>query len=165
MIFRIKETDRILSPDEASGAARRILAELLAEHYGIDRLPPIVREESGKPVFAGNVGLHFSLSHCKRAVMAAVDRRPVGCDVEDMAEDCPEELLEVAFSPEERNQIIVADSSEIELTRLWTRKEAAVKRWGRIPDDPRDWPSDDRDTLTVVESAQGYAYSIAVTGV
>lgn len=163
MIYRIEETSSRLSPAEQSEAARRLLAAILAERYAIDPLPGIGREESGKPVLIGEGMPHFSLSHCSRGIMVAVDDRPVGCDIEEIVDDCPPGLLEVAFSDGERNRIVSSPDPRLELTRLWTRKEAMVKRSGDIADDPRLWPSDGAGVTTTAVASRGYVFSIAVT--
>lgn len=95
--------------------------------------------------------------------MAAVDRLPIGCDVEDIQEDAPAELLDVGFSEAEKRRILVAGSPALALTEIWTRKEAIAKRSGLIPDDPRSWRSDDPTLTTSVSPDSRYVFSIAVT--
>ena len=137
-----------LSPAELSRKARSLLAGLLKERYGLPRLPAMAVGSNGKPYFPEHPEIRFSLSHCRGAVMAVVSDREVGCDVEDVQADAPEELLRLAFSEEECKRIREAEDSGLELTRIWTRKESAVKMRGAIPDDPRQWPSDHPATRT-----------------
>lgn len=157
----IEETDRQLTPAQQSALARQLLARLLADRYGISPLPAITVTATGKPYFASHPGIHFSLSHCPRAVMAVISDAPVGCDIEEVQTDAPPELLQAAFSPAEQTRIAEAATPPLELTRIWTRKEAYVKRTGSIPDDPVDWPSEMPDVSTVCEIAKGYVYSIS----
>ena len=173
MWFLIEEIPAVAGPARASAAARRVLASLLARHCGVTQLPPIVALPSGKPVFGQMDGLHFSLSHCRRAVMAVVDTRPVGCDIEDIAGDVDDGLLSVAFDSREQEYIRKGkdpfpgrrtDYTPAEvLAAIWTRKEASVKRLGDIPDNPADWPSDSPGLTTRIVADRGYAFSIAVS--
>ncbi len=95
----IAETDRQLTPAQQSALARQLLARLLADRYGISPLPAITVTATGKPYFASHPGIHFSLSHCPRAVMVVISDAPVGCDIEEVQTDAPPELLQAAFSP------------------------------------------------------------------
>jgi len=173
MIFVIDEIPPGATPAEASALARQALARLVKAHYSISPLPDIEVLPSGKPVFADRDDIHFSLSHCRRAVMAVVDSHPVGCDIEDIVEGEWEDMLQIAFNDSERRQIRSArihapgaaepnDSREA-LTAIWTRKEAIVKRRGDIPDNPADWPSFGPGLITRIIRRRGYAFSIATT--
>ena len=73
--------------------------------------------------------LHFSLSHSGNAVLCALDRHPVGADIEMIRRRSPEHLLSV-FSDRERASIEQAASPELCFTRLWTRKESYLKLTG-----------------------------------
>lgn len=95
--------------------------------------------------------------------MAAVDTCDIGCDIEDIQPDPDSMLLDVAFSPKEINIISASGNPGESLTEIWTRKEAIVKRLGSIPDDPRNWSSDDPFAITRVCRDAGYVFSIATT--
>ena len=45
------------------GDAYELLGELVTAEYGLADLPPVERDENGKPFFPGAPGLHFNLSH------------------------------------------------------------------------------------------------------
>lgn len=162
MLFKIKELTCTTTPVEKSILARRALYALLAENYGIEDLPDIAVDSNGKPFFPSHPDIHFSLSHCDLAVMAAIDSHEIGCDIEIIQPAPKPELLEVAFCRNEIAKILASSSPGVTLTELWTRKEAAVKRCGSIPDDPRCWSSDDPDTITQICRKSGYVFSIAV---
>ncbi len=164
MFFKIAPTEAAgMSPAQLSGMARGLLASLLDGHYGLSPLPQIAVAENGKPYFPSHPEIHFSLSHCKKAVMAVVDSAEIGCDIEEIQKDFPLELLNVAFSEHEKHRILAAPAPELELTALWTRKEAVVKRNGTIPDFPSTWNSEDPNVLTRILPEAGYAFSIATT--
>ncbi len=160
--FLIDENDRPLSPSLQSLKARRLLARLLYEYYGLIELPRMDFSPDGKPYFPDRPDIHFNLSHCRGAVMAVIAGREVGCDIEDIPDVFPEELLDVAFSLDERRHIAASCEPSRELTCIWTRKEAIVKCLGTIPDDPVDWPSDAPGTFTVdCAGTARYIYSIS----
>lgn len=145
----ILENTRKLTPMELSNRARNVLLALLGEYYGISELPLIVKDAGGKPRFADYPSIHFSLSHCKAAVMAVVADRPVGCDVEDIVSgEELEELMGVAFSEAECRKIRNSSSPALELTRIWTRKEAIVKCSGEVIGEPCEWPSEAPNLVT-----------------
>ena len=74
--------------------------------------------------------IHISLSHCDRAVMAAVADCPVGCDVEAITTDTAaamSQTIDYCFSPRERRAILQASDPEVEFIKIWTVKEAVFK--------------------------------------
>lgn len=129
-----------LSPALQSLAARRLLAMLLREHAGMDSLPPIAVDENGKPWFPDHPSVFFNLSHCDDAVMAVVAPSEVGCDIERVVSMVDEELTDVCLSETQKQQLLLSPDTCLAFTRIWTRKEAAIKRSGLIPDDVRQWP-------------------------
>lgn len=159
----IKEVHSPLSPQQQSAKARELLARLLADTYDIAPLPVIAKLPAGKPYFPNYPHIHFNLSHCSKAVMAVIADSEVGCDIEEIQSDndITSQLLEVAFSDDERRQISGSADRAVELTRIWTRKEANVKRTGSIPDDPRMWQSEMPGVSTCCCQAGGYIYSIS----
>lgn len=156
-IMVLKNT-RKLTPMELSNRARIALLALLREYYGISELPQIVKAANGKPRFPAYPSIYFSLSHCKAAVMAAVADRPVGCDVEDIVtREELEDLMGVAFTDAECRQIRNSSSPVLELTRIWTRKEAIVKCGGEIIGEPCEWPSEAPNLIT--DDADRFVFS------
>ena len=80
---------RVLGMQNESARVRSILAELLLRHalreeYGLTELPAVETGEKGKPFFPDRPDLHFNLSHCKTAVACALDKSPVGVDVQEV---------------------------------------------------------------------------------
>ena len=93
--------DRVLSV-----LAYRLLTDGLKEFYGIECPGAFGYNEYGKPYLQDHAGIHFSLSHCDKAVGCAIWNHPVGLDVE------------------------VIENSDVEAAKIWTRKEAYVKLTG-----------------------------------
>lgn len=154
-------TGRPLSPSLQSAAARGLLAYMLRTYYGLGRLPLISVTECGKPFFTGLRHVHFNLSHSPMMVAAAISTGPVGCDVEAVIDSLTPQLLESALDGREQQAVLSSGSPEREFTRIWTRKEALVKREGMIPDDPRQWPSHSPRLLTLDIPGEAHILSVA----
>ena len=69
------------SPQKGSAFGISLLEYAVRQVWGIP-LPEIVPPMGGKPEFAGETGMYFSISHAKTHVMVAVSDAPVGVDVE-----------------------------------------------------------------------------------
>lgn len=100
--------------------AERTLAHLLLEtalrrELGLETVPPIARGTRGKPWFPDLPDLHFNLSHSHGAAVCALHHLPVGVDVE-----------KVRSAPKR----LAAGLGDEAFFRLWTAREAAVKRAG-----------------------------------
>lgn len=104
---------------DESELAGALLSYAVAEVWGCD-MPVISRDERGKPYFVGVENMHFSLSHTKTHVMAAVDEHPLGADIESMRG--VKAGMERLFSPE-----MLADFGYF---GGWTLREAVFKLRG-----------------------------------
>lgn len=101
---------------EEKALAWRLLALAAEREYGLTPLPRVERLPGGKPWFPDDPGLHFNLSHSRGAAVCALSRRPVGVDVELRRQ--PPRRLSAGMEP-------------AAFWRLWTGREATVKREGR----------------------------------
>lgn len=95
--------------------AYRLLSLAAKREWGLDALPEIVREPGGKPFFPSRPDICFNLSHSHGAVVCALHDKPVGVDVEKLR-PAPKRLA--------------AGMEDEAFFRLWTAKEATVKRRG-----------------------------------
>ena len=105
-----------------------LLHRALHEEYGITEVPEFVYNEFGKPSLS-NLPIHFSLSHCKDAVVCAVSAHNIGIDVESI----------VPYNPDVAQRVCTAAELEIleqhknkdaDFIKLWTMKEAISKYEG-----------------------------------
>lgn len=115
-----------------SAAAGVLLGRLCAAR-GLDfaRLE-VLEDNFGKPRFETVPDIHFSLSHARDRVMAAVSDRPVGCDVESVRKLTPG-LAELCLTAEELARLATLPEGaerQREFCRLWVRKESVVKATG-----------------------------------
>ena len=111
----------------ASPTAYALLCHALFVTHGID-MPEIGRAENGKPYFPGRPDIHFSLSHTKTHVLAAISDRPVGVDIETIRPVRPGVPERVCGPDELRN---------FDFFELWVLKESFLKVTGNTRVDPR----------------------------
>ncbi len=134
-------------------------------------LPEFSYGEDGKPCVAQMPGLHFNMSHCRRAVMSAVAdgsgefENAVGCDIEEIPGSIDADLMALCFSEDEQREINGAECPEAEFAAMWTRKEAFVKMLGTgLADDlPGLMHTPEAEGAvfhTEVCRGRGYAYTV-----
>ena len=95
--------------------ACRLLTLAVRQELGLPYMPDIAREARGKPYFPSRPDICFNLSHSHGAAVCALHDRPVGIDVEKLR-PAPKRLA--------------AGMADKAFFRLWTAREAAVKRAG-----------------------------------
>ena len=158
-------TYRFLPDRKRCVRAYMLLWEGLSREYGVESAPLFDFGSHGKPVLRDDPGLHFSLSHSGNAVLCALDRRPVGADIEMIRHHNLEHLLSV-FSDRERASIEQAASPELCFTRLWTRKESYLKLTGEGLTGTkalREIPTEGNGSVlfeTVVRETEDFVYSV-----
>lgn len=103
-------------PGEEHRAAWELLALALERELGIPVLPETGRGEEGKPFFPERPDVRFNLSHSRGAVACAVHDEEIGVDIERLR--TPPKRLGRGMAPED-------------FFRLWTAREATVKRRGQ----------------------------------
>lgn len=106
------------------------LCELLEEHYGITTPPDFSYGDNGKPFLRDYPDIHFSLSHCRDAVLCVVDTQPIGCDIETINRKITPALIRYCFNEEEVREIENAACPQEAFCRLWTIKESVLKLTG-----------------------------------
>ena len=149
-------TYRFLSDRKRCVRAYMLLWEGLSREYGAESAPVFDFLSHGKPVLRDYPDLHFSLSHSGNAVLCALDRRPVGADIEMIRRR----------NLRERTSIEQAASPELCFTRLWTRKESYLKLTGEGLTGTkalREIPTEDTDMIhfkTVIREAEDFLYSV-----
>ncbi len=89
----------------------------------------IAVSESGKP-YDKKSGICFNLSHSGMFAAAVFDECDVGIDIE-VPRKVNLKLAERYFSPDENELIKASASPEKEFLRIWTRKEALLKAYGK----------------------------------
>lgn len=109
-------------------AGRVLLAQACAP------LPEICYGEQGKPRFANDTPLWFSLSHSgDRIALLLSDEGEVGCDIEVIRpRDNWRTLANAVFSLGEHQELEQQQPEQqlIAFWRIWTRKEAIIKQRG-----------------------------------
>lgn len=103
-------------PGQEHQAAWTLLAEVLERELGIENLPETAKGEEGKPFFPQRPDICFNLSHSHGAAVCAVHDKAIGVDMERLR--TPPRHLGRGMAPEA-------------FFRLWTTREATVKRRGQ----------------------------------
>ncbi len=127
--YRKKKTERLANEDDR---IRSLGAEIVLAFGMMDCDSPdydIAVSESGKP-YDKNSDTHFSLSHSGMFAVAAFDECDIGIDIE-VPREVDLKLAERFFSSEENALIKAATSPEKQFLRIWTRKEALIKAYGK----------------------------------
>lgn len=108
-----------------SVAAYVLLNKMLIGDYGIS-LKGIQFTENGKPYFENRP--FISVSHTENYVCVGVSDSPVGVDIEQLR-DFDKKIASRYFSKSE-NRYIGRKNSNFRFFKLWTIKEAIIKREG-----------------------------------
>ena len=141
-------------------AAYLLLCEGLRQEYGITEPPVFEYGEHGKPSIVGHPDIFFNMSHCKEAAICVLSDNPVGVDIESMRR-YRESLASYTMNDEEMAQILQAERPDMEFTRLWTLKEAVLKRSGEgIRNDMKHVLDGLKDAKTVINEKKSYIYSV-----
>ena len=100
------------------------------------------------------------MSHCREAAICVLSKRPVGVDIESIHR-YSESLARYTMSDAEMAQIGQAVRCDVEFIRLWTLKEAVLKRSGEgIRNDMKHVLDHLKDAKTVINEKKGYIYSV-----
>lgn len=143
-----------------SAAAYMLLREALSKKYSLADAPVFEYGEYGKPFLQGAEGIHFSMSHCRQAVVCAVAGFPLGVDVESLR-PYNERLARYTMNDEELSRIESSPLPEVEFVRLWTMKEAVAKLSGRGINNLKNLLTEFDGCIECVEELdKGYIYSV-----
>jgi 4'-phosphopantetheinyl transferase len=88
----------------------------------------------GKPIWTDYPDIHFNISHAGSHVACVVSDSPVGIDVEMTKQNGFREVAKRFFAPDEWNYVDsfqTEEEQQIAFTKIWTMKEAYIKRDGR----------------------------------
>ena len=105
------------------------LLQHLWRRHSTGPLPAIGTGHFGKPGFVTRHDLHFNWSHHAAMCVCALSTRPVGVDIQARVPFRAALFDRIAADSEHRlrDRMTAAD----DLSPLWTRKEAVLKRTGR----------------------------------
>ena len=133
--------------------------------YNIKEMPIFVYDSNKKPSLNDYPHIHFSLSHCKKAIGCFVSNKPCGLDIECLR-PAKEMLVRYCMNEEECQQIFSSPNPDAAFISLWTKKEAVFKLKGTgINDDIKDILSPENtkgiSIVTVPNLYRGYIISVA----
>ena len=104
-----------------------LLLERMLKEAGVKDLT-LKTEASGKPVLVSGE-LQFSISHSGTMAVCTVSAEPIGVDAERIRPIRRNEIMRF-FHPQEATLIRQSEQPDLELLRIWTRKESYGKRIG-----------------------------------
>ena len=137
-----------------------LLCEGLRKEYGITELPVFEYGEHGKPSIVGHPEIFFNMSHCREAAICVLSDVPVGVDVESIR-SYSESLARYTMSDAEMELIEKAERPDVEFIRLWTLKEAVLKRSGEgIRNDMKHVLDGLKVAKTEINEKKGYIFSV-----
>ncbi len=122
--WRIEDKLRVLFAD-------LLIRSLIMMKTGLPNEEIIINTDSnGKPYLEGRDDFHFNLSHSGIWVVAAVDSRPVGVDVEQI-DEVDLSISRNFFSDDEHNDLMAKSDKKSYFFTLWTVKESFIKITGK----------------------------------
>lgn len=131
----IKKKERILKQRIRQNAVNMLIGEILTrvtikKNFGIAITEQkFSYEKNGKPYLCGYPEIHFNLSHSGKYVVCALSDKPIGIDVQKVNRYNPDVAKRVC-SNVEVEQIENSADIDSEFTKLWTKKEAVLKKYG-----------------------------------
>lgn len=138
-----------------------LLMEGLQKEYGITELPEFDYQEGGKPVIKAHPEIHFNFSHSGNVALCAIDRQPVGADVETKRKITPS-LIAYTMNEAEQAEIASAPESLTAFLALWTKKEAVLKLTGEgIRSDLKTVLTNTENVVFETKKTENCVYSIA----
>lgn len=142
-----------------------LLAKGLKEDFGISEQPKFAYQKQGKPYLKDASNIYFNMSHCKNGILCVIGNEPLGCDIECIPEHLDMGVAEYCFNQQELNSMLASPKPCVEFTKIWTRKEAALKFFGcGLIDDMKNLFSSDLLNKTVlyteVNELRGYVYTV-----
>jgi len=141
-------------------AAYLLLCEGLRKEYGITEPPVFEYGEHGKPAIVGHPEVCFNMSHCREAAICVLSDKPVGVDIESIRR-YSDSLARYTMNDAELKRIEQAERRDVEFIRLWTLKEAVLKRSGEgIRNDMKHVLDVLKDAKTIINEKKGYIYSV-----
>lgn len=130
-----EKRERILRQRNRQNADHMLVGEILARyavkrHWGMSMTKQrFVCTKYGKPYPENISGAYFNISHSGQYVVCAVHTAPIGIDVQEITPYSFDVARRVC-SEEELEQIQRSRDRDSAFIRLWTRKEAVLKRNG-----------------------------------
>ena len=107
-----------------------MLQRALRQDFDIDDpLPEVIYTDGGRPLLKDHPAIHISISHCSEAAAIAIDKCPVGIDIETL-DHYSLEVATTVMSETEMRQIQASPHPAACFTRLWTMKESLFKLTG-----------------------------------
>ena len=132
MIFKEKiSRQKIQKKADAMLMGEIIAKKALSEFSGEDiKNIRFKYNENGKPYLSGRNDIFFNISHSEDYIAVAISDEPVGIDIEKI-KPVNLSVIKRVLNPEELKVIEKAEDDDSEFIKLWTKKEAVIKLYGK----------------------------------
>jgi len=141
--------------------AYSLIETMLEKYFGIIS-PTILKTENGKP-YIEKSGVHFSISHTRGLAVCVVADTPVGVDCELIKDKSAANIEKFAKRFFVENEFLLLEKggfSSIDFYKVWTAKEATIKKRGSNMSDLKNIDVTKENLL--VSSENGYIISINI---
>ncbi len=131
--YKRNDISRMRLPEHRT---RKLFSELLIRHIIMKRTHmenhelSFVKNEFGKPFLEFVDGVYFNISHSGTWIVAALDDRPVGTDVEHV-QPIDFDICTQFFSHDENDDLMEKEDKLSYFFTLWTLKESFIKFIGK----------------------------------
>jgi len=117
------------------GRAQCIMVYLLLRYalhfeYNINEAVEFDYLSNGKPVLTDYPHIHFSLSHCKAAVCAALSTGSIGADIQEVR-PVTDRLARRVLTDNEYTTFLNSKAPDDYFCKIWTIKESYIKKTGQ----------------------------------
>lgn len=125
ILFRTEQTESKM----VSSSVYDVVKETAQRIYGVEKTD-IIKNGFGKPYFARDDIVHFSISHTIGfAAIAFCELREIGIDIETIHK-IDSRIVSRFYTDSEKSEIRKADDAMEKECEIWTRKEAYCKCTG-----------------------------------
>ena len=130
-----KKHERIKRCRKRQDAVNMLIGDILCKiavkkDFGINlQNQKIEYTPHGKPYLAEYPNIHFNISHSGTYVTCIVSSLPVGIDIQKICTYSPKYAHRI-FTDDEIQKIETSTDKDSEFTKLWSQKEAVIKKYG-----------------------------------
>lgn len=117
--------------EQNSAVGKIIVSYAISKYYNIPSSDLIFsKTELGKPFLKNHPNIHFNISHSGDMVACIIADYPVGIDIQKIR-SYNQKIAERVCNEKEFKKIENSSDKSLEFIKIWTQKEAVIKRDGK----------------------------------